>query len=59
MPRADMDALPIVVATGPDGNDEPVMRACGHDMRVAGPAGAAALLGRAKDACSTASRSPT
>src|SRR4051794_31124408 len=45
MLRADMDALPVEEATGlpyastarakdPDGNDVPVMHACGHDMHV-------------------------
>jgi hypothetical protein len=43
--RADMDALPVLEATGPsyassargtdpDGNDVPVMHACGHDVHV-------------------------
>lgn len=43
--RADMDALPVEEATGltyastargtdPDGNDVPVMHACGHDVHV-------------------------
>src|ERR671933_1254845 len=46
MLRADMDALPIEEATGlpyastvratdPDGNEVPVMHACGHDMHFA------------------------
>lgn len=45
MLRADMDALPVkedtglpyastVTATDPDGNQTPVMHACGHDMHV-------------------------
>ncbi|HLY48397.1 MAG TPA: M20 family metallopeptidase [Solirubrobacteraceae bacterium] len=55
MLRADMDALPVkeatglpyastVTATDADGNDTPVMHACGHDMHVTWLAGAAALL---------------
>ena len=61
MLRADMDALPVkeqtglpyastVTATDPDGNEVPVMHACGHDMHVTWLAGAAALLARGKDA---------
>ncbi|MGH7877313.1 MAG: M20 family metallopeptidase [Candidatus Dormibacteraceae bacterium] len=61
MLRADMDALPVkeatglpyastVTATDPDGNETPVMHACGHDMHVAWLAGATALLGGAKGA---------
>jgi amidohydrolase len=61
MLRADMDALPIreatglpyastVTATDPEGNETPVMHACGHDMHVTWLAGASALLARAKDA---------
>jgi amidohydrolase len=53
--RADMDALPVPEATGlpyastaivvgPDGQDVPVMHACGHDMHVACLLGAADLL---------------
>src|SRR5215213_11014974 len=53
--RADMDALPVreatglpyaseVTATDGDGNEVPVMHACGHDMHVACLAGAAQLL---------------
>jgi amidohydrolase len=53
--RADMDALPVKEQTGlpyasaatakdPDGNDVPVMHACGHDVHVACLLGAAALL---------------
>jgi amidohydrolase len=60
MLRADMDALPVREATGlpyassatatdPDGNEVPVMHACGHDMHVAWLAGATALLSRARD----------
>jgi len=58
--RADMDALPVREATGlpyastatatdPDGNDVPVMHACGHDVHVACLAGAAQLLADARD----------
>jgi hippurate hydrolase len=53
--RADMDALPVREATGlpyastatgtdGDGNDVPVMHACGHDVHVACLLGAARLL---------------
>jgi amidohydrolase len=53
--RADMDAPPVreatgldyaseVTATDGDGNQVPVMHACGHDMHVACLAGAAHLL---------------
>lgn len=53
--RADMDALPVREATGltyaskvtaadGNGNQVPVMHACGHDMHVACLAGAAQLL---------------
>jgi amidohydrolase len=53
--RADMDALPVreatglpyaseVTATDAEGNEVPVMHACGHDMHVACLAGAAQLL---------------
>lgn len=53
--RADMDALPVreatglpyasqVTATDGDGNQVPVMHACGHDMHVTCLAGAAQLL---------------
>lgn len=53
--RADMDALPVAEDTGlpyastdhatdPDGNDVPVMHACGHDVHVSCLLGAAALL---------------
>jgi hippurate hydrolase len=63
MLRADMDALPVREATGlpyastaaatdPDGNEVPVMHACGHDMHVAWLAGATALLAHARDAWS-------
>jgi amidohydrolase len=61
MLRADMDALPVkedtglpyastVTATDPDGNETPVMHACGHDMHVTWLAGASALLTGAKTA---------
>jgi amidohydrolase len=60
MLRADMDALPVKEATGlpyastitatdADGNETPVMHACGHDMHVTWLAGASALLAGAKD----------
>jgi hippurate hydrolase len=53
--RADMDALPVAEATGLDyasavrdtdreGNDVPVMHACGHDVHVTALLGAAQLL---------------
>lgn len=59
--RADMDALPVLEATGlpyastvtsagADGQDVPVMHACGHDMHVACLAGAADLLAGARGA---------
>src|SRR3954451_8755963 len=58
--RADMDALPVreatglpyastVIATDGDGNDVPVMHACGHDMHVACLVGAAELLALGTD----------
>jgi amidohydrolase len=61
--RADMDALPVkedtglpyastVTATGPSGNEVPVMHACGHDMHVTWLSGAAALLAKTPDAWS-------
>ena len=61
MLRADMDALPVkedtglpyastVTATDPDGNETPVMHACGHDIHVTWLAGASALLAGARDA---------
>jgi hippurate hydrolase len=60
MLRADMDALPVkedtglpyastVTATGSDGNETPVMHACGHDMHVTWLAGATELLAKVKD----------
>ena len=53
--RADMDALPVLEATGlayastargtdPDGHDVPLMHACGHDMHITCLLGAAELL---------------
>jgi hippurate hydrolase len=61
MLRADMDALPVREATGlpyastatatdPDGNEVPVMHACGHDMHVTWLAGVTALLAGARHA---------
>lgn len=61
MLRADIDALPVQEKTGlgyasdtrgldADGNDVPVMHACGHDMHAAWLSGAAALLAGARDA---------
>src|SRR4051812_48354526 len=61
MLRADMDALPVeeatglpyastATATGPDGNQVPVMHACGHDMHVTWLIGATTVLARARDA---------
>jgi hippurate hydrolase len=61
MLRADMDALPVREMTGlpyastdtatdPDGNEVPVMHACGHDMHVTWLAGTTALLATARDA---------
>jgi hippurate hydrolase len=60
MLRADMDALPVKEATGlpyastatatdADGNDVPVMHACGHDMHVTWLIGATTLLAQARD----------
>lgn len=59
--RADMDALPVAEATGlayastdhatdRDGNEVPVMHACGHDAHVACLIGAARLLSEKTDA---------
>ena len=59
MLRADLDALPVEEMTGApyastgrakdaDGNDVPVMHACGHDMHVAWLVGAATLLGEGR-----------
>ena len=61
MLRADMDALPVKEATGlpyassatatdPDGNEVPVMHACGHDMHVTWLIGATELLAGSRDA---------
>src|SRR3954464_2759666 len=58
--RADMDALPVREATGlayasevtgtdGEGDDVPVMHACGHDVHVACLAGAAQLLAEGKE----------
>ncbi|KAF4633453.1 hypothetical protein G7Y89_g4664 [Cudoniella acicularis] len=57
--RADMDALPVLEKTGleyasektmvdADGNETPVMHACGHDMHVAALLATAKLLYNAK-----------
>jgi amidohydrolase len=57
--RADMDALPVrektglayastVTATDADGNEVPVMHACGHDIHVTCLLGAASLLASAR-----------
>jgi hippurate hydrolase len=59
--RADMDGLPVLEATGlpyastrtgvdADGNEVPVMHACGHDMHVTCLLGATALLAADRDA---------
>jgi len=61
MMRADMDALPVLEATGllyaskvsgtdRDGKTVPVMHACGHDMHVTWLVGVATLLGKSRDA---------
>jgi amidohydrolase len=61
--RADMDALPVAEQTGlpyastargtdRDGNDVPVMHACGHDMHVTCLLGALDLLAGARTAWS-------
>lgn len=61
--RADMDGLPVLEQTGldyastatakdDDGNDVPVMHACGHDVHVTCLLGAAELLADKKDAWS-------
>ncbi len=60
MLRADMDALPVredtglpyassVTATDQDGNETPVMHACGHDMHVVWLLGAAARFAANRD----------
>ena len=57
--RAELDALPVEEKTGldyastktmrdTDGNDRPVMHACGHDMHIATLLAAAALLQAAR-----------
>ncbi|SCF56742.1 amidohydrolase [Streptomyces sp. Ncost-T10-10d] len=59
--RADMDALPVREETGlpyastatgidPDGNEVPVMHACGHDMHVTCLLGATGQLAAHRDA---------
>jgi Peptidase family M20/M25/M40 len=58
--RAGMDALPLKEATGPDyastvrstdvdGNEVPVMHACGHDLHVTALLGTAQLLAEGTD----------
>ena len=58
--RADMDALPVreqtglpyastVTAKDSEGNEVPVMHACGHDIHMTWLIGAARLLGQMKD----------
>lgn len=60
MLRADMDALPVLEATGlpyaskvtgtdRNGKTVPVMHACGHDMHVTWLVGAATLLAKSRD----------
>ncbi|MFD4775043.1 amidohydrolase, partial [Streptomyces sp. NPDC058427] len=60
MLRADFDGLPVQEKTGlpyastaravdGDGNEVPVMHACGHDMHAVCLTGAAALLARARE----------
>lgn len=60
MARADMDALPVRERTGlpyastatvtaPDGTEQPVMHACGHDMHVTCLLGCAHLLAENRD----------
>ncbi|MEW1693416.1 M20 family metallopeptidase [Streptomyces sp. NPDC091265] len=59
--RADMDALPVreatglpyastATVTGDDGQEQPVMHACGHDVHVTCMLGFAQLMATAKDA---------
>ncbi|MFE9922841.1 M20 family metallopeptidase [Streptomyces sp. NPDC005774] len=61
MARADMDALPVrertglpyastATVTGPDGSEQPVMHACGHDVHVTCLLGCARLLAQHRDA---------
>ncbi|MGW6660440.1 amidohydrolase [Rhodococcus sp. NPDC055024] len=61
--RADMDALPVEEATGleyastkrgtdKEGNDVPIMHACGHDMHVVALLGAARILSETVDSWS-------
>lgn len=61
--RADFDALPVQEQTGlpyastargtdPDGNDVPLMHACGHDMHTTALVGTLRLLTELKDAWS-------
>ncbi|MGV9842439.1 amidohydrolase [Streptomyces fungicidicus] len=61
MARADMDALPVrertglpyastATVTGEDGDEQPVMHACGHDVHVACLIGCARLLAGRRDA---------
>ncbi|MFF1502699.1 M20 family metallopeptidase [Streptomyces sp. NPDC058316] len=61
MARADMDALPVREQTGlpyassatligPDGTEQPVMHACGHDVHVTALIGCARLMAQAEDA---------
>src|SRR4051812_44535473 len=61
MMRADMDALPVLEATGlpyasrvtatdREGKTVPVMHACGHDMHVTWLVGTANLLAKSRDA---------
>ncbi|MFE1429520.1 amidohydrolase [Streptomyces fungicidicus] len=61
MARADMDALPVrertglpyastATVTGEDGDEQPVMHACGHDVHVACLVGCARLLAGRRDA---------
>ncbi|MFD7689120.1 amidohydrolase [Streptomyces sp. NPDC059781] len=61
MARADMDALPVrertglpyastETVTGGDGDEQPVMHACGHDVHVACLIGCARLLAGRRDA---------
>ncbi|MEV7693446.1 M20 family metallopeptidase [Microbacterium sp. NPDC089189] len=48
--RADMDALPVVEATGlPFAGVDGAMHACGHDLHMAGLVGAARLLAARRD----------